>query len=759
VKVGQEARAPNTFTHPTGGVSPMVQVKKVLARAGSVLLLMAAAAACTDDQPAATRGADDAREPTFNVRSRSPRDVPEVKIDLPAKPRPWDNNPAALATAIAEGEGFAVVAFKEAGNGRALATGRRGAVTAGTVRAGVELLQRSGAEILDLLDAIGGARVRISPQAAAEISGHPLVDFIEPRQYGQAQSQTLPVGITLVQANDFWTSSGGYAGAGAKIEIVDTGYQPGHPDLPTVPTANCSGVFGGCDDSSTANWHGTHVMGIITARNNSEGVVGAAPGLAAGDIYVYGACASTGSCPTDQVTAGINAGIWNVDIMNLSLVQPFNLAQSTAVAQAWSSGILIVAAAGNNLTETVTYPAGYANVIGVSGVGPDKSFASTSACGNYSNQGSHVDLAAPFEAYSTMGTNTYGTQCGTSMAAAHVTGVAALLKSQNPSWTNQQIANALFARAEDLGPAGRDNQFGHGLVMPVKPTLPEVIIGGTSSISAAGTHSWTAYPSGGNGAYAYTWHYRVRGTSTWTPVGYGQTYSRAVGGSDPSFDLRVMVTSGGMSASDAHLVDVVLPPSVSIGGTSAINSAGTHTWYANASGGNGSYGYSWEYRTAGGAWSYAGSGSSYSRAVNAGDPHFELRVTVTSAGLTGAPATHSVAVNLTPPVSVYIEGPGYVYGGQTNWWSAIASGGTGAYTYQWQVSYDGSSWSNVGTSSWYSRTDSNYGLSYYLRVTVTSGGLSATSDELYVYVQPSNNNCNQDSFSAQRICLDSPQLQ
>ncbi|HEU4457217.1 MAG TPA: S8 family serine peptidase, partial [Longimicrobium sp.] len=572
-----------------------------MAFAKSVLLL-GMVAACAD-QPVIPRTADaDASAPSLAAGGRSPRDVPEVRIDLPTAPRKWDGNPAALAEAIAAGEGYAVVAFKEPGSGRALATGKRGAVTAGTVRAGLQLLERHGVEVVELLDGIGAARVRITPAAAVELAGHPLVDFVEPRQYGQLQAQSTPWGITMVGAPSFW-STPGFTGAGAKIEIIDTGHQQGHVDLPAVPSANCSGLYGGCNDASTASWHGTHVLGIVAARNNLDGVVGVAPGIAASDVFMYGACTDYGSCPTDEVTAGINAGIWNTHVINMSLSQPYDAAQATAVAQAWASGIVIVAAAGNNMSNTIVYPAAYTNVVGVSGVLSNKAFASTSVCGGaFSNYGSHVDIAAPFEAYSTIGVNTYGTLCGTSMATPHVTGAVALLKSQNPGWTNQQIVDTLYARAQDLGAAGKDVYFGHGLVRPLRPVTPlSVYISGPTTISSAGVYTWYANASGGNGTYSYTWEYREQG-GAWVTFYPGGAYARSVATTDPSFEFRVTVTSAGQTAVDTHLVTVTPTPppplGVTITGTSYATAGSTGTWSASVTGGNGTYTYQWQFRSA-----------------------------------------------------------------------------------------------------------------------------------------------------------------
>jgi subtilisin family serine protease len=466
------------------------------------------------------------------------------------------------------------------------------------------------------------------------------------------QAQTTPWGITMVGAPTFW-STYGTSGAGAKVEIIDTGHQQGHVDLPAVSSANCAGVYGGCDDASTAGWHGTHVLGIVTARNNTDGVVGVAPGIAASDVYVYGACDNSGVCPTDQVTAGINTGVWNVDVINLSLTQPYDAAQATAVAQAWSNGIVIVAAAGNNLSNATVYPAAYPNVLGVSGVLSNKAFAGsgTTSCG-YSNYGSHVDLAAPFEAYSTIGINTYGTLCGTSMAAPHVTGVAALVAAANPAWTNQQIVSHLTSTAEDRGAIGWDPYYGYGIVRAVTTTTtppPVPTITGPTSITSASTYTWGVTATGGNGTYAYQWQYRTQGTTTWTNVGTGTSYARVVAAGNPSFELQVIATSAGLTGTDTHLVSVSIPVSptplgVTISGPSTVNGGTSNTWTANPTGGNGTYTYQWQYSTNGSTWSNGATTKTYTRPVNLLATNLYLRVTVTSNGASVTSSTFNVTV-------------------------------------------------------------------------------------------------------------------
>ncbi|HEV2146831.1 MAG TPA: S8 family serine peptidase [Longimicrobiaceae bacterium] len=194
------------------------------------------------------------------------------------------------------------------------------------------------------------------------------------------------------------------------------------------------------------------------------------------------------------------------------------------------------------------------------------------------------------------------------------------------------------------------------------------------------------------------------------------------------------VTSAGSYSPNRLLYSLVSAPPVSadITGPTSITSTGTYTWQANASGGNGSYTYNWEYRVQNGTWSAVGTGSSYSRSVATSDAAFELRVTVTSAGQT-ASDTHLVSVS-SGGLAVTITGPFLVYEGESHTWTANPSGGDGTYTYQWQEQPEGSStWYNGATTKSYTLTAS---YSFTLRVIVTSGGASATSAEHSVWVEP-----------------------
>jgi subtilisin len=558
------------------GSKPMMRAVQAFALVFSASLL----AACADQplNPGASHG--EAWSPPGTLAGRAPRDVPEVRIQLPPVPRPWDRSPAELARALSalstrpssaslRGDGlvgsvYAVIAFKEPGSPRALQTGVRAQVSARTVTAGLNLLRQRGVEVVELLENIGAARVLITPAAAEALAADPLVDFVEPRQYASLLTQTTPWGIAAVRAPQAWPTT---TGTGATVLIIDTGYDAGHPDLRALPISHCAGAFGGCDDGGV--WHGTHVLGIVSARDNTRGVVGVGPGINGQALYVYGACDSaTNVCPNDEVAAGLDWAIeLGVKVVNMSLGGfAYDAGVATAVAQAWGSGIVLVAAAGNNGNNAIVYPAGYPNVVGVSGVGSNLVFAS-GLCGGgaYSSYGSHVDIAAPFEAYSTVGDSSYATLCGTSMAAPHVAGAAALVRAKNPTWTPQQVVNQLLASARDAGAAGWDPYYGYGIVdvqKAVGPTLtatfpspPTVSISGPGVIYKAGSFSWSALPAGGNGSYTFMWHYRRATSPTWTVLTTDRSFALYVDQSG-DFYLRVTVASAGQTAEATYRVTV-----------------------------------------------------------------------------------------------------------------------------------------------------------------------------------------------------------
>jgi len=272
-----------------------------------------------------------------------------------------------------------------------------------------------------------------------------------------ALEQQLPWGVDRVDA-ELVHSRFSIKGYGVKVAVLDTGIDLNHPDLR---------VFGGKSFVSATyqddHGHGTHVAGTIAAQDNGEGVVGIAPEA---QLYALKVLNSSGAGNWSDVAAAIEWCIDNgMDVISMSLggTSGDPLIQA-AVAEAYGTGILLTAAAGNSGTangtgDTVVYPARYPEVIAVAAVDSNDNRAL------FSSTGPAVELAAPgVNIPSTYLGSSYKTLSGTSMAAPHVAGLAALVKSTYPFLTNQEIRQKLVETANDLGNVGRDPWYGYGLI-------------------------------------------------------------------------------------------------------------------------------------------------------------------------------------------------------------------------------------------------------------------------------------------------------
>jgi len=238
------------------------------------------------------------------------------------------------------------------------------------------------------------------------------------------------------------------------------------------------------------NSHGTHVAGTVAqSTNNGNGVAGVAFNCSLMPVKVLD---RNGSGTYENVAAGI---IWATNhgakVINLSLGGSFpSETLKNAVAYAFNNGVTVIAAAGNDGRDTVSYPAAYDDyVIAVGATRYDETRADYS---NYYSDttdsviGQYVDLAAPGGdvdidqngdghgdgvLQNTFNPNTKNTQDfgywfldGTSMAAPHVSGVAALLISKGVATKPAEVREALQSTAEDNGTGGWDPEYGWGIV-------------------------------------------------------------------------------------------------------------------------------------------------------------------------------------------------------------------------------------------------------------------------------------------------------
>ena len=252
------------------------------------------------------------------------------------------------------------------------------------------------------------------------------------------------------------------------IAIVDTGVDPNHPDLREKVLADVGWDFvnrrRATDDD---HGHGTHVAGIAAAAtDNGIGVAGVGWDARILPLKVLD---QAGQGYLSDVAAAIRYAVEaEVDVINLSLAPqtgidcPGYLQQ--AIDEAHAAGVVTVAAAGNSGGRTEVPPANCRHVLGVAATRSDDTTAS------YSSYGDHVSVAAPGGGgqtdaiYSTMRGGSYGYKTGTSMAAPHVAGLAALVLARYPSYSPDQVASAILDNAIHLGPAGWDQYYGCGRI-------------------------------------------------------------------------------------------------------------------------------------------------------------------------------------------------------------------------------------------------------------------------------------------------------
>jgi subtilisin len=268
-------------------------------------------------------------------------------------------------------------------------------------------------------------------------------------------------------------------GTGVKIAVLDTGIDYNHPDLKD----NYKGGFNFVNNNSDP-WddnclsfyktcHGTHVSGIIAAEHNGLGVVGVAPGAS---IYAVKVLDGGGFGTASTVLSGIEWAVNNhMDIISMSIESTENnTAVLDAVNAAYNSGVLLVAAGGNTGGGPVLYPAAYDSVIAVTAIDQNGQRAS------FSPIDQKIEVAAP-------GVNINSTVCiiadsshclqegygilsGTSMAAPHVTGVAALIYSTGKR-DNKVVRQIIDNTAFDAGTPGKDDIYGYGIVDAQNATL------------------------------------------------------------------------------------------------------------------------------------------------------------------------------------------------------------------------------------------------------------------------------------------------
>jgi trimeric autotransporter adhesin len=281
----------------------------------------------------------------------------------------------------------------------------------------------------------------------------------------------------LVNAPEVWAR--GYTGQGITVAVIDSGVDINHEDLRGNIWSNVREIAGnGIDDDrngyiddingwnfgvgqnnnnispgTSSNGHGTHVAGTIAARNNGIGVNGVAynsriMSIRMGDVNNQGYFTNAGN-----LSLAIRYAVDNgARVINMSLGWSDSTELSTALAYAASRNVITVSAAGNGALAAPGNPAKYATDYGISvgAVDSNRFLASFSNRAGTDSRMQHL-VAPGVNIRSTLPNNAYAEWGGTSMAAPHVAGVAALMLSANPNLTAEQIRSILTSTANQAG--------------------------------------------------------------------------------------------------------------------------------------------------------------------------------------------------------------------------------------------------------------------------------------------------------------------
>ena len=327
----------------------------------------------------------------------------------------------------------------------------------------------------------------------------------------------LQWGHDAINAPEAWGA--GFRGAGARVGVLDTGFDLTHPDLaPNISTLSMDFTGQGLQYTLPDVFsHGTHTAGTIAAADNAFGTIGVAPEA---ELVLIKVLFDEGYGYLFDILNGIiYAALVDVDVINMSIGSTFRKSGGVdytardaawykniygrAITFAYQKGTIVITSAGNEATDydhsadLMHLPSGAAHAISISATAPvgwaaDPSTNLDVFAWTYSNYGqSAIDFAAPggnwaywlevgnaectvigiarpcyvFDYVFSTGNGSWYWSIGTSMAAPHATGVAALIIGKNGgSMKPAQVEAVLRASADDLGKPGNDDFYGQGRI-------------------------------------------------------------------------------------------------------------------------------------------------------------------------------------------------------------------------------------------------------------------------------------------------------
>ncbi len=323
----------------------------------------------------------------------------------------------------------------------------------------------------------------------AAMQGDPRVSLVQPnylyrlqadkrskpnttKRGSMAAMQYAPANMQLGAAHKLAT------GQKAVVAVIDSGIDRNHPELVDA----LAGVFNAVGDRAPKpDAHGTAIAGIIGARAKLLGVAPGVQLLAARAFF-----SERGGPPLTTTFVLLRAVDWSyankARVFNLSFTGPEDSAVRKILKSAHDRGAILVAAAGNaGPGAPPAYPAAYPHVLAITAL--DKA----SNLYKKANRGGYVAAAAPgVDVLVPIPRGGYDVKSGTSFAAAHISGLIALMLERNPALTTAEIREHIMSAAHDLGPKGHDTLFGAGRADALGALQAVIGNGQPATLSAGG---------------------------------------------------------------------------------------------------------------------------------------------------------------------------------------------------------------------------------------------------------------------------------
>lgn len=269
---------------------------------------------------------------------------------------------------------------------------------------------------------------------------------------------SMQYALDVIGVEPMWEST---AGKNIRIAMIDTAVDSSHPDLVGQNIKQISAF----DEKISAKLsHGTAIAGILSGNGKVKGIVPDSHIIAVEAFRSSRKNRYKGRSSSYHIVSALDlAAQQQPHIINMSLTGPKDSLLNRAIHELHNNGILIVAAAGNGGKQAKpAYPAAYENVLAVTATD------SADLLYDQANRGDYIFISAPgVNIFTASAKRGYGLNSGTSFAAAHLTGLIALLMDKNPKLDSAAVIELLRATSIDLGTPGRDPEYGVGRINAV----------------------------------------------------------------------------------------------------------------------------------------------------------------------------------------------------------------------------------------------------------------------------------------------------